>query len=51
MAEENIQGPNGPHIVDINPLEHAEGELQEPADLGIFSAPGTVPALEDEPVE
>ena len=53
MAEENIQGPSGPHSTlqaSMNPLEHAEGELQEGGDFGI-SAPGTAPALEDEAAE
>lgn len=53
MAEANLQGPNGPHRLqaEINPLERAEGEPQEPADPGLFTGPGAAPALEDEPAE
>jgi hypothetical protein len=53
MAEEKIQGPSGPHglQVDVNLLEQAERELQEREDFGNVSAPGTAPALEDEPAE
>jgi|GraSoiStandDraft_24_1057298.scaffolds.fasta_scaffold946292_2 hypothetical protein len=52
MAEENIQGPSGPHRLqaNMNPLERAEGDSQEAEDLGI-RAPGTAPALEEEPAE
>jgi hypothetical protein len=54
MAESNIQGPSGPHHASnasITPFEGADGELREGEDPGIVSAPGTAPALEDEPVE
>jgi hypothetical protein len=50
MAEENIQGANGPHVLQA-PLEHSDREAKEGEDFGIISAPGTAPALEDEPVE
>ncbi len=53
MAEAR-QGPSGPHELQsyLDPLEHAERELHETAENpGIGSAPGTAPALADEPVE
>jgi hypothetical protein len=52
MTEE-IQGPKGPHGLqaNVNPLEQAEREAQEPEDVGTFVAPGTAPALEQEPAD
>jgi len=49
MAEE-FQGPSGPHgfQANVNPLEQAEREAQEPEDDGIVRGPvGTAPALEE----
>ena len=52
MAEE-LQGPSGPHGLkaDLNPIEQAERQTQEPEDIGILGGQGTAPALENEEVE
>ena len=52
MAEE-LQGPSGPHRLqaDLNPIEQAEHQAQEPEDIGFLGGQGTAPALEDEAVE